>query len=98
MFAGFLPYVGESPYAYAPWTVLCLVLLGLAILQLIVSRKMNRYFLRAMAGENKAGKVLFDRLENAVWNDKIRSYCKTNGLLIVHRDQNRDYRVSDSQI
>lgn len=99
IFAGFMPYVGESPYAYAPWGVLCGVLLGFAILQIVISRKMNTYFLRAMAGENKAGRTLFERLENAKWNDQIRSFCRSNGLLIIHRGQKRERNsISDSSL
>ena len=85
-FGGFMPTVGETAEAYIPWALLCSFLTAVCILQVVICRRVNRYFLRAMEGQNKAGRVLFERLNNAEWNERIRAYCKSHSLIIVSRD------------
>ena len=95
IFRGFLPSVGETGTAYLPWAMLCAGLTSLAAVQVVVARKVNRYYKRAMKGEGRAGRVLVSRRNTAEWNNKVRSFCKSRGLLIVRRNDNSASDVID---
>ena len=100
IFRGFLPLQGESYFEYAPWALLCGGLSSVAIIQGVVFRKVDRYFQRVMAGQHRAGHLLVSRRENAIWNDRIREYCKRNGIVIATEDEadrvDNDDVVSDA--
>ena len=97
IFKGFLPSIGETGSAYMPWAMLCAGLTSLAAVQVVVARKVNRYYKRAMRGEGRAGRVLVTRRNTAEWNDKVRSFCKSRGLVIVRRDPSTTDTIAEAQ-
>ena len=89
LFRGVLPLVNESPYGYLPWAMLSVGLASLIAIQGVVTRKINNYYKKAMSGQNQAGRILAHRRSNAKWNDQVRAYCKTQGLVIVRQDESQ---------
>ena len=87
IFRGFLPLVGESGYRYLPWLTLTVILSLLIVVQLYGTSKINGYYHKTIRGQNQAGKRLLQRLKNAEWNDEVREFCKSNGLVIVKHGQ-----------
>ena len=78
---------GESITEYAPFTALCAGLSSVVVIQIVVARKLNAYFRKAMIGANKAGQILVARHANAEWNARVRAYCRNRGLVIVPTDE-----------
>ena len=87
MFRGFMPLVGEAGYRYLPWLTLTTILALLVVLQLFGTSKINGYYRKTVRGETKTGQRILERIHNAEWNEQIRKYCKSNGLVIVKRGQ-----------
>ena len=99
IFRGFLPLIGEDGYAYLPWVLLSGGLTAVVTVQGVITKKINEYYTRALSGKNRAGRILVERTENASWNDRVRAYCRTHGLIIVRRNEtDSNDAVSEEQL